>query len=333
MVGTRSEVLVDRAIRMVFVMSMFAGFARTSIPAALPGLTDPASETEETPILRPQQPMPPGSCVLPLPPPDPRVRIPFIVTPKPWEFPGFSIDVSDPPGFVWNSDDVRDLVLVDIPVGGVGDDETFRTLVNSFMVEASTRGLCLLAHHLHVQATRRHGTVWRVDGVPYAALVSAMETDPSPERRAFALVALSKSGGSPWSRLVNDPDPWVRAAAARWLHPPNDVTESEAAQVVASLFELMRSDHVGTRAVAARAVGPWIHDESQNATLIAIAETDPDVYVRGCALEGLTQVRSLPARAITRRYLNDPSVDPALREAARLALEKTGIRIETVADR
>jgi len=324
---------VNRAIGTVFMMFVCAGFGRTQIPAPLRGPTDPAKEPEAPRFLWPQQPMPPGSCVLPLPPPDPSVRIPFGVNLELWEFSGFSIDVSDPPGFVWISHDVRDLVLVDIPVGGVGDDRTFQALVKRFMVEASALELCRLAHHLHVQATRRHGTVWVVDGGAYAALVSAMETDPSPERRAFALVALSKSGGSPWSRLVHDPDPLVRAAAARWLHPPHDVTESEAGQVVASLFELMRSDHVGTRAVAARAVGPWIHDESQNATLIAIAETDPDVYVRGCALEALTQVRSLSARAITRRYLNDPGVDPALREAARLALEKTGIRIEMVTDR
>lgn len=322
---------MNRAIGTVFVGFVFAGFGRTQVPAPVHGSEDPASIPAELRCMRLQQPMPPGSCVLPLPPPDPRVRIPFGVNLESWEFSGFSIDVSDPPGFALLSNDVRDLVLVDLPIGGVGDDRTFHALVKRFLVETSAQELCRLAHHLHVQATRRHGTVWVVDGVPYAALVSAMETDPSPERRAFALVALSKSGGSPWSRLVNDPDPLVRAAAARWLHPPMGVTEAEASQVVAALFELLRSDHVGTRAAAARAVGPWIHDESQNASLIAIAETDPDGYVRGCALEALTQVRSLVARSIARRYLNDPSVDPALREAARLALEKTGIRFESVA--
>lgn len=288
---------------------------------------DQGATAPETPVESARE-FPPGSCVLPLPRFELLVPTPCVRWPRPWSPSQASLDGIDPALVIQLYEDVRDLVLVDVPVGGVGDDFTFQLLVQQFLAETNAKELCRLAHRLHVQATRRHGTIWTIGGEPYARLHEAMTSDPWSLRRAFALVALSKESGSPWQRLIVDPDPLVRAAAARWLKPPSGTTESEAGRVVAVLFELARSDHAPTRAVAARAVGPWIHDDAQNAALVAIAETDGEVSVRLAALEGLLAVRSLSARAIARKLARDPEVDPALASAAAAALASTGIALD-----
>lgn len=307
----------------------FLGFAVASIAAVVSTVRIAAAQVPVPEAGSPVAPdefapgtirFPPGSCVLPLPP---QIE---------WPLPSLSVTrdwiIVPLPDLVVPACDERDLVLVDLPVGGVGDDATFCILVQQFLVEAAPRRLCVLAHQLHVQATRRLGTVWTIEGEPFARLHEAMTNDPWPLRRALALVALSKDSGSPWRRLVEDRDPLVRAAAARWLKAPAGVTESQAASVVDALLELARSDHAPTRAVAARAVGPWLHDESRNAALVAIAERDPDPHVRQAALEGLLAVRSLSARAIARRLAIDDAVDPETRSAARAALTATGIELD-----
>lgn len=297
-------------------------FGVESIHAQDHGATEPPAPIESAGQL------PPGSCVLPLPPLELLVPSPSVQWLLPWSPRQSLLDGIDPALVIQLYEDVRDLVLLDVPVGGVGDDVTFQLLVEQFLAETDAKGLCRLAHRLHVQATRRHGTIWTIAGEPYARLHQAMTSDPWPLRRAFALVALSKESGSAWQRLIVDTDPLVRAAAARWLKPPSGTTESEAGRVVAVLFELARSDHAPTRAVAVRAVGPWIHDEARNAELVAIAETDVEVAVRLAALEGLLAVRSLSARAIARKLARDPEVDPALASAAAAALASTGIALD-----
>lgn len=186
-------------------------------------------------------------------------------------------------------------------------------------------------------------------GEAYERTVKNLQTNPDPNKRAYAAYALGEfltlSGVKPLSdAIATDPSPYVRAAAASALGRLNDdgqgalsvaLADKDESVRLAALKAAGRVTSFGDTAAVAKLTGDpspavrqggvellgTMHAKDAVGSLINLAQNDPSADVRASACHSLGMLHDIAAQSTLQNLsTNDP--DQFVRDQARIALRR-----------